>query len=80
MSTDKYNDDCPGCRPALVNVKTGQKMPDDSPEMVAVLRVWDKTTRIEREAFHRFTCLNSRAIEDLDIIQALSKRFEKAMP
>lgn len=79
MSREKFNDDCPGCRPVLLDAKTRQKMPDNSPERVAILKVWNQTTRDEREAFHRVTCDNSRDPSDIAVIQSLSKRFEKAL-
>lgn len=54
-------------------------MPEDSPEMQAVLGVWAKTTMEERQAFHRFTCQNSRTPTDLAVISALSARMNEAM-
>jgi len=40
--------------------------------------VWE-TTREEREVFHRVTCLNSRAPEDLSVMQGLINRIEAAV-
>ncbi len=79
MSRDKFNDDCPGCQPALIDTRTGEVMPSDAPAVKAVMRVWAKTTRIEREAYHRVCCQNSRDPRDLSLVQGIAKRMEKEM-
>ncbi len=63
----------------MLDAQTGKVLPDDSPQMQRVLNVWAGTTQEEREAFHRFTCLNSRARSDLETMADLSKRIEKAL-
>jgi hypothetical protein len=78
MSWEKQDDECPGCRPALLSFETGKTLPDDDPLMVAILKVWAATTREEREAFHRFTCQNSRAGKDVLLVGIISKRMEEA--
>jgi hypothetical protein len=79
MSLKYFEDDCPGCRPALLDMETKKPMPEDSPQMQAVLAVWDTTTPEERQAFHRFTCQNSRTPEDLKVINNLSARISAAL-
>ena len=79
MSRQKFDDQCSGCRPAVVDAKTGKVLPDDSPQMRCVLSVWAGTTREEREAFHRFTCLNSRTKSDIQTMADLSARFQRAL-
>lgn len=79
MSWAHFEDDCPGCRPAMIDIKTGKRLPEDSPEMQAVMGVWAKTTIEERRAFHRFTCQNSRAPEDMAVISEFSQRINEAM-
>jgi hypothetical protein len=79
MSWAYFEDDCPGCRPALIDMKTRERVPEDSPEMQAVLGVWAKTTAEERRAFHRFTCQNSRTPEDLKVMRDLSEKMSRAM-
>lgn len=79
MSLDWFDDDCAGCRPALLNVETRRPYADDSPEMVVVNRLWGETTLAERQAWHRVTCLNSRAIDDLRFVKGFADRFEAAM-
>ena len=71
MSHDAFDDECTGCRPAMLDVKTRQLLPDDAPEMVTVLRLWNALSLKDKRAWHRFTCLNSRAKEDI----AFAKRF-----
>lgn len=67
MSKEQFSDDCPGCRPAVIDVKTGKQMSDDTPIMQAVNAVWAKTTREQREAFHNVCCKNSREPRDLEL-------------
>jgi hypothetical protein len=79
MSWKKHDDQCPDCMPAMLDVKTGKSLPDSHPAMKAVLSVWSQTTRQEREAFHDFTCLNSRAPKVLDVINNLQAKFSAAI-
>jgi hypothetical protein len=79
MSLQKHDDDCPGCRPVLLDANTRQPLSSDSPEMQAVNRMWSSTTLDEREAFHRVTCLNSRADEDLTMVQDIAERISAAL-
>jgi hypothetical protein len=78
MSWEKHDDNCEGCRPALIDAATGQVMPDDSQIMRAVSAMWQGTTLAERQAFHRFTCLNSRDPADLAIVGQLNERIHQA--
>jgi hypothetical protein len=79
MSWDVFSDDCPGCRPAMVDLTTGQRIPEDAPMMKIVLGVWKRTTRDERLAFHRVTCQNSRTANDLLIVRNLSAEMQAAL-
>ena len=63
----------------MLDAQTGEVLPDDSPKMQCVLSVWAGTTREEREAFHRFTCLNSRTKSDMQTMADLSTRIQKAL-
>ena len=76
MSRHTFDDECPGCRPVLIDPETGKVLADDHPATMQIERVWAGTTLEERQAFHRFTCLNSRATADLQVIQELSRRFQ----
>lgn len=79
MSIEKHDDDCPGCRPVLCDANTMKPLPADTPEMKAINRIWLDTTRSEREAFHRVTCQNSRADEDLTLVQDIAERISRAL-
>lgn len=79
MSWEKFDDECPGCKPALLDLKTGQVKPDDSPEMVAVFSVWQTTTLEERQAWHRVCCGNSVDQKDRSVADALAMRVQTAL-
>jgi len=95
MSWSKFEDDCPGCKPALASVKTdengqpiikggmamvGDPLPDDDPQMVAILRVWNETTtRQEREAYHAVCCLGSQRPDHQRLAEGIFKRMQKAL-
>lgn len=79
MSLETFSDECPGCRPSLMDVQTGQVMADDSPPMRLVLEVWKTTSRKEREVFHRVCCQNSRKVSDMTVFSALTDRIQSAL-
>jgi hypothetical protein len=76
MSLQEYQDNCPGCRPAIVDVKTGVILPDDDPMMVRMLAVWATTSVAQRRAYHRVMCLNSRDAIDLFIVNQIVRKLE----
>jgi hypothetical protein len=78
MSMEHFELECTGCKPAMMDVKTGKVLPDDSPEMQVVLRVWNDTPIEDRRAWHRFTCLNSRAAADLQFAASFTERIQRA--
>jgi hypothetical protein len=77
MSRKQFDDECQGCRPVILDRKTMEPFPDDSVPMQAVNAVWSTTTKDQREAFHRFTCLNSRDPGDVGVMQTLTRMFEQ---
>lgn len=79
MSIHKHEDDCPGCRPAVLDVKTGKPLPDDSEIMVVVNQVWETTTLEERQSFHRVTCQNCRDPKDVAVIQRITEQIQAKM-
>lgn len=79
MSREHFDSECPGCRPAMMDVKTGRQFADDSPEMTIVNRLWGETTAEERRAWHRFTCQNSRALGDVLLAKTFSDRVQAAL-
>jgi hypothetical protein len=76
MSLEVFDDNCPGCRPAILDVKTGKVLPDDDPIMARMLTIWANTTLGERRAFHRVMCLNSREPLDLFLVRGLTERLK----
>ena len=77
MPWSHFSDDCPGCRPGMMDTQTGQVLPDDHPLMRHVLEVWSKTTLKERRAWHAVTCQNSRTKEDLKLARRIMKRINR---
>lgn len=79
MSFENQDDECPGCRPAILNAQTGQVEPADSPIMQTVNRVWESTTKEERTAFHRVCCQNSREPADIEVMKSIGDRIQRAL-
>jgi hypothetical protein len=73
----QFCDSCPGCRPAIVDSKTGTILPPESPIMVAVNDLWDHhTTYEERKAFIEVTLHNSQAPPELQLAYALMQKIQ----
>ena len=79
MSFQKFDDECRGCKPAMMNIETGKVEPDDSPSMKIVLQLWSTTTLVERQAWHRVTCQNSRSLVDLQFAKDFTDRVQAAL-
>lgn len=79
MSRNKFDDNCRGCRPAIMNADTGEVYADGSPEMKMAMAAWELSTLREREAFHRFTCLNSRKALDVRLAMRITDRIAKGL-
>lgn len=79
MSWEEYDENCEGCRPGLIDARTGLRLPDDSPEMIAILSVWAQTTLIQRQAWHRVTCQGSTDGWDRFLIQPFVKAMHEAL-
>ncbi len=79
MSREQFADDCPGCRPIILDIKTKRALPAEHPAMQAITAVWQSTTRFERECFHRFTCLNSRERLDVTVVDGLRQKMQDAL-
>lgn len=47
--------------------------------MAAVNKVWSETNLIERQAWHRVTCQNSRSPSDMRLAQAIAQRVKDAL-
>lgn len=79
MPWETFDDKCDGCLPVLIDARTGKPVPPDDEAMKALMLVWSSTTLAERQAFHRVTCLNSRADADLLVIARITERFQKGI-
>jgi hypothetical protein len=80
MSWEKFEDDCDGCRPAILDMTTKQPLPPHSPEMQAINKVWDNdTTPEQRQAYHQVCCLNSREPEDLKLSQEIVVKIQQVL-
>ena len=79
MSWKAFDDECRGCKPALMDVKTGKVLPDSSPSMKIILQLWSETTLAERQAWHRVTCQNSRSLIDLQFAKDFTDRVQRAL-
>jgi hypothetical protein len=95
MSWSKFDDDCPGCKPAMSTVKTGpdgqpiiingmvqvgEPLPDDDPKVVAMIKVWNETTTLqERKAYHAVCCMNSQLPSDRRLAEGIFRRMQAAL-
>lgn len=79
MSWREYEEGCPGCRPALLDLKTGHPLPDETPLLRAVLALWAAQSHEVRRAFHDVMCNNSRRPADLAAICPFMAAVEAAM-
>lgn len=79
MAADKYEDDCPDCRPVLLDVTTGKPLDASTPEMKVVLDIWETLTRDEKQLFHDFTCTNSRTDKCMRLMKSLSDKIAAGM-
>lgn len=79
MTVGKFSDECEGCLPALWDTQTQRRLGPETPEMKAIMAVWGETTKQEREAFHRVTCLNSRTPSDMRLVGGLNEQFRQAL-
>lgn len=79
MSRRKYEPECPGCLPVIIDVRTGKAHPDDHPFMKPVIELWNQQDEETRKAWHAVTCLNSRRPEDLRLVEPFVVRVQAEM-
>lgn len=72
----EFDPSCEGCRPAMMDAKTGQKLPPDHPTMKVINELWDAAPRAEQEACFRVWVHNSRAPADMVLAQAFAERVQ----
>lgn len=78
MSWQEFDDNCPGCRPCLIDAKTGEKLAQDSDIMRQVNKVWETATPQEKRAFHNVMCNNSREPMDMALATGLINKITEA--
>ncbi len=80
LEDHKFCDDCPGCRPAMLDMKTRRPLSPDTPEMKAVNEVWDKdTTYAQRRAYIEVTLHNSRQPGELRLAEQVIAKIQQAL-
>jgi hypothetical protein len=79
MPMSLFSDECPGCRPAVMDDK-GTVLSDNHPLMQRINHAWLRTTLAQRQAFHRCTCLNSRDPLDLALVKAFLDSVDAPEP
>lgn len=79
MSKEKFNPHCEGCKPVVIDMATGQPLPDDGPVMQLVMGVYNSFTYAEKESFHAVMVLNSRKPEDLTVCEKINEAVKMAM-
>lgn len=76
----EFCDHCPLCRPSILNITTGKKLPDDSPTMIKVSRMWThETTYKERKAFIDVTAHNRQTPENMRLANTVIEKMRKLM-
>jgi hypothetical protein len=74
----EFCDHCPLCRPGLID-QTGRVMPDDSPIMVIINRIWNReSTYAERKAFIDITLHNRHTTDNLRLAGGLMEKISRA--
>lgn len=78
--THEYDDNCEGCQPALMDMKTGKAMAKDHPVMIAVRKAWmEKTTLAERRATSKVWMGQSTNPKDIEIMERVGKIIQAAI-
>lgn len=80
MEDHEFCDSCEGCRPAMFDARTGQRVPDDDPKMVIIHRVWNSgTTYAQRRAFIEVTLKNSCKPHDVQLSLEVVLMIQRAL-
>lgn len=80
MPDHEFCDSCPGCRPAMLDMQTGQVMANDHPMMIVVNRIWDhETTFAQRKGFIEVTLKNCRNPHEMRLFQEVSEKIQAAL-
>jgi hypothetical protein len=63
----------------MMDMVTGEVLPDDHPIMAKLLGVWATTTLPQRRAYHRVMCANSRDAFDLLMVRGVIDRLKASI-
>jgi hypothetical protein len=75
-----FCDTCPDCRPAILDVNTGQRLAAGHPVFDAVMRVWDNDTSYEeRRAFITVTTNKPYGAAEEKLFDQLNNKFRAAL-
>ncbi|MDD3473383.1 MAG: hypothetical protein PHS86_11415 [Syntrophaceae bacterium] len=78
LEDHEFCDDCPGCKPAILDMKTNRPLPPDDPLMQAVMFMWQNgTTYQERKAYIEVTLHNSRSQSDLILANSVFHKIKE---
>lgn len=76
---EEYNDNCPGCQPAMLDVDTGKPLAADHPLALAVKKMWAKLPLETKRACHRVWTKNSRTVADIKAVGEFSAALEREL-
>jgi hypothetical protein len=79
MSCEKFDPNCPGCRPAILDPISGQALPKDHPMVVVVNEVWDAAPREEQEACWRIWVKNGRDLADMELAASFMNKVQSKL-
>jgi hypothetical protein len=75
-SDDHSAEGCSGCRPVVFDAETGAINADATAKAG---KAFDKGTPLQRKAWHRVTCLNSRDWLEVGLAQGLARMMQKEL-
>lgn len=80
MSKGKFGEDCPGCLPAIFNMKTKKVMtPEEFPPLKIIIDLFKDLTSEQKHAWHRITCQNSRTPKDMELVTPFIETVMKVL-
>jgi hypothetical protein len=78
MEDHEFCDSCPGCRPAMLDARTGKPIPNDDLMMVVINRIWDnETSYAQRRAFIEVTLKNAHDSHNMQLAQQVIRKFQE---
>lgn len=76
---ESYEENCQGCKPVILDIKTGRPFPADHPAVVAINAVFNSLPLSDKQAWHELTCHNSREPQVLAAMARVQKLFSDAL-